>query len=86
MSQRAKTIIISIFVCVILAGVGVGLYCAWPAIKGTITGNSYYTYEDVQNAYDKGYTNGIKNEEELTTQIGYYKNEVDKYVINLSEA
>ena len=86
MSQRAKTIIISIFVCVILAGVGVGLYCAWPAIKGTITGNSYYTYEDVQNAYDKGYTNGIKNEEELTTQIGYYKNEVDKYVISLSEA
>lgn len=86
MSQRAKTIIISIFVCVILAGVGVGLYCAWPAIKGTITGNSYYTYEDVQNAYDKGYTNGIKNEEELTTQIDYYKNEVDKYVISLSEA
>ncbi len=86
MSQRTKTIIISIVVCVVLAGVGVGLYCAWPAIVGTITGNAYYTYEDVQNAYNDGYTDGIRNEEELTAQIDYYKGEVDKYAISLGEA
>ena len=86
MSQRTKTIIISIVICIVLAGVGVGLYCAWPAIVGTITGNAYYTYEDVQNAYDDGYTDGIRNEEELTAQIDYYKGEVDKYVISLGEA
>ena len=86
MSQRTKTIIISIVVCVVLAGVGVGLYCAWPAIVGTITGNAYYTYEDVQNAYDDGYTDGIRNESELTAQIDYYKAEVDKYIESLAEA
>ncbi len=86
MSQRTKTIIISIVICIVLAGVGVGLYCAWPAIVGTITGNAYYTYEDVQNAYDDGYTDGIRNESELTAQIDYYKGEVDKYVISLGEA
>ncbi len=86
MSQRTKTIIISIVVCIVLAGVGIGLYCAWPAIAGTITGNAYYTYEDVQNAYDDGYTDGIRNEEELTAQIDYYKAEVDKYIVDLKEA
>ena len=86
MSQRTKTIIISIVVCIVLAGIGVGLYCAWPAIAGTITGNAYYTYEDVQNAYNDGYTNGIRNEEELTAQIDYYKAEVDKYIVDLKEA
>ena len=86
MSQRTKTIIISIVICIVLAGVGVGLYCAWPAIVGTITGNAYYTYEDVQNAYDDGYTDGIRNESELTAQIDYYKAEVDKYIESLAEA
>ena len=86
MSQRTKTIIISIVICIVLAGVGVGLYCAWPAIVGTITGNAYYTYEDVQNAYNDGYTDGIRNEEELTAQIDYYKAEVDKYIESLAEA
>ena len=86
MSQRTKTIIVSIVVCIVLAGIGIGLYCAWPAIAGTITGNAYYTYEDVQNAYDDGYTDGIRNESELTAQIDYYKAEVDKYIASLAEA
>ncbi len=85
MSVKVKSIIVSIILCVVIAGVGIGLYCAWPAITGTITDNKYYTSEDVQNAYDEGYQDGINNENELTAQVDYYKKLTDTYYASILE-
>ncbi len=74
-----KSIFLSLLLIVVLVGIGVGGYMLWPAINGAITKNKYYTSEQVQEAYDKGYDDGINNETELNAQIEYYKSLTDEY-------
>jgi len=78
MSRLAKTII-SLISAGLVAVAGILLYVFWPAITGTINDNKYYTAEDVQNSYDKGFDDGNKSETELTAEITYYKTLVDDY-------
>ena len=78
MSRLAKTII-SLVSAGLVAVAGILLYVFWPAITGTINDNKYYTAEDVQNSYDKGFDDGNKSETELTAEITYYKTLVDEY-------
>lgn len=81
--MKAKSLIVSLILIVCFAGIGIGLYCAWPAITGTITDNKYYTSEDLQDAYDKGYDDAFKNKDELTQQVDYYKELTDTYYISI---
>lgn len=74
----------SIFAVLLIAGVGIICYIFWPAAKGTIDGSKYYTYEEMQESYDKGYADGCKSEEELTGQVAYYKQIVDDYYIQVN--
>jgi len=78
MSRLGKTII-SLISAGIVAICGILLYVFWPAITGTINKNKYYTSEDVQSSYDKGFNDGNKSETELTAEITYYKTIVDEY-------
>ena len=81
--MKAKSLIVSLILIVCFAGIGIGLYCAWPAITGTITDNKYYTSEDLQDAYDKGFDDAFKNKDELTQQVDYYKELTDTYYISI---
>lgn len=74
-----KKIIIPIVSVIIVAIAGIMLYAYWPAITGTIDGSKYYTSEDLQEAYDKGYSDGNKNETEQNAKLEYYKQLVDDY-------
>lgn len=74
-----KRIIIPIVSVIIVAIAGIMLYAYWPAITGTIDGSKYYTSEDLQEAYDKGYSDGNKNETEQNAKLEYYKQLVDDY-------
>lgn len=85
MSVKLKSLIVGIVVCLVFAGAGIGIYCAWPAITGVITDSSYYTSKDVQDAYDKGYDDAFKNKTELEAQIEYYKGLTDQYYISILE-
>ena len=78
MSKLGKTII-SLVSAGLVAVAGILLYVFWPAITGTINKNKYYTAEDVQTSYDKGFNDGNKSETELTAEITYYKTLVDEY-------
>ena len=78
MSRLGKTII-SLVSAGLVAVAGILLYVFWPAITGTINENKYYTAEDVQTSYDKGFNDGNKSETELTAEITYYKTLVDDY-------
>lgn len=81
--MKAKSLIVSLILIVCFAGIGIGLYCAWPAITGTITDSKYYTSEDLQDAYDKGYDDAFKSKDELTQQVDYYKELTDTYYISI---
>ena len=81
--MKAKSLIVSLILIICFAGIGIGLYCAWPAITGTITDSKYYTSEDLQNAYDKGFDDAFKNKDELTQQVDYYKELTDTYYISI---
>lgn len=81
--MKVKSLIISLILIVCFAGIGIGLYCAWPAITGTITDSKYYTSEDLQDAYDKGFDDAFKNKDELTQQVDYYKELTDTYYISI---
>ena len=81
--MKVKSLIISLILIVCFAGIGIGLYCAWPAITGTITDSKYYTGEDLQDAYDKGFDDAFKNKDELTQQVDYYKELTDTYYISI---
>lgn len=77
--MKVKNFIITIVLCLVLVGAGVGVYCAWPAIVATIRGNAYYSAEDVDKAYNDGFEAGNNNKDELTAQVDYYKGLVDEY-------
>ena len=85
MNTKLKAFIVSILVAAILAGVGVAIYCSWNAIVGTINKSKYYTSEDIQGAYDKGYDDGISNETELNAKIQYFSELVDSYYLTITE-
>lgn len=81
--MKVKSLIVSLVLIVCFAGIGIGLYCAWPAITGTITDSKYYTGEDLQEAYDKGFEDAFKNKDELTQQVDYYKELTDTYYTSI---
>lgn len=83
--MKIKVFIFSIILALIIAALGIGIYCAWPAIVGTINDSKYYSSEDLQASYDDGYNDGIRNEEELTGQVAYYKEIVDSYYESILE-
>ena len=72
-------ILVSIIGVLVIGFVGILLYIYWPAITGTVNGSKYYTAEDVQEAYDKGYNDGNTSEKELNEKLAYYKSLVDDY-------
>lgn len=83
MGRLGKTLV-SVGSILIVAVVGILIYCYWPAITGTVNNNKYYTQEDVQKAYDDGYADGNKSESELTTKYEYYKSLVDDYYVQVT--
>ena len=83
MSRLGKALI-SVGSLLIVAVVGILIYCYWPAITGTVNNNKYYTQEDVQKAYDDGFSDGNKSETELNAKYEYYKTLVDDYYIQVT--
>lgn len=82
--MKLKATIISLLSVLLIAAVGIGIYCAMPAIVGTIDGSRYYTAEELQQSYDQGYADGAKSETELLGQVQYYRDLVDEYYINVN--
>lgn len=83
MSRLGKTLV-SVGSLLIVAVVGILVYCYCPAITGTVNNNKYYTQEDVQKAYDDGFSDGNKSETELNAKYEYYKTLVDDYYIQVT--
>lgn len=82
--MKLKATIISLLSVLLIAAVGIGIYCTMPAIIGTIDGSRYYTAEELQQSYDRGYADGAKSETELLGQLQYYRDLVDEYYINVN--
>lgn len=82
--MKLKATIISLVSVLLIAAVGIGIYCTMPAIVGTIDGSRYYTAEELQQSYEQGYANGAKSETELLGQAQYYRDLVDEYYINVN--
>lgn len=82
--MKLKATIISLVSIFVVGVIAVLLYCYWPAIKGTVDDSKYYTADDLQESYDKGYDDGCKSETELTGQVKYYKGLVDEYYIQVN--
>lgn len=82
--MKIKATIISLISILIIGLTAILLYCFWPAIKGTVNNSKYYTQEELQESYDKGYKDGCKSETELTGQVKYYKGLVDEYYIQVN--
>ena len=78
MSRLGKTII-SLVSAGLVAISGIMLYVFWPAITGTINKEKYYTAEEIQHSYDKGFDDGNVSQTELTAEVSYYKTLVDEY-------
>ena len=78
-------ILVSIIGVLVIGFVGILLYIYWPAITGTVNGSKYYTAEEVQEAYDEGYEDALKNKNELTEQVNYYKELTDSYYSTILE-
>ena len=82
MNKKAMAIAISVVLLVLtVAGVLFGIY--WEPIQNAINGTVTYTYEDVQNAYNQGYDEGVSNEASLLKQIEDFKNQVEQLQIDL---
>lgn len=82
--MKLKATIISLISVFIIGLTAILLYCFWPAIKGTVDNSKYYTQEELQESYDKGFEDGCKTETELTGQVKYYKDLVDEYYIQVN--
>ncbi len=82
--MKLKAALISLLSVLLIAAVGIGIYCAMPAIIGTIDGSRYYTAEELQQSYDQGYADGAKSETELLGQVQYYRDLVDEYYLNVN--
>lgn len=82
--MNLKATIISLVSVFVVGLTAILLYCFWPAIKGTVDNSKYYTQEEIQESYDKGFEDGCKTETELTGQVNYYKGLVDEYYIQVN--
>lgn len=82
--MKLKATIVSLISVFVVGLTAILLYCFWPAIKGTVDNSKYYTQEELQESYDKGYNDGCKTETELTGQVKYYKSLVDEYYIQVN--
>ena len=82
--MNLKATIISLISIFIVGLTAVLLYCFWPAIKGSVDNSKYYTQEELQESYDKGFKDGCKTETELLGQVQYYKDLVDEYYIQVN--
>lgn len=65
-----------IAIAVIVLALVVCIYLFWPAITGAINGNKYYTANDVQNAYNQGYDNGVGDKSQYEQLINSYKEKI----------
>lgn len=83
MNTLTKTLL-SIGAVLLAGAVGIMIYCFWPSVKGTIDESKYYSAEEAQEFYDKGYNDGCKSETELIGQVDYYKGIVDDYYIEVN--
>ena len=83
MNTLTKTLL-SIGAVLLAGAVGIMIYCFWPSVKGTIDESKYYSAEEAQEFYDKGYNDGCKSETELIGQVDYYKGIVDEYYIQVN--
>lgn len=85
MSKQTKVIIgvasFSVFAIII----GVVLYIFWPAIIGTINDSAYYTAEDLQQAYDKGFNDANFEKEEFLNQIDGYTVIISEYELTIKQ-
>ncbi len=82
--MKLKATIISLISVLLIAVVGIGIYCSLPAIIGTIDGSRYYTADELQESYNQGYGDGSKSETELLGQVQYYRDLVDEYYLNVN--
>lgn len=69
------TIGIMLIVCAVA---GLMVYCFYPAMISTINENKYYTYEQYEENYQNGFNDGVKNFQELTSQIDSYKDMINE--------
>ena len=81
--MKLKYLIVSAIILAIVAVTGILLYSYWPAITGTIKNSKYYTSEELQESYDKGFNDGCNNFDELTGQVDYYKELTDVYYLEI---
>lgn len=72
-----KKIIISIVSVLILSIVGCFIGINWNSIKTLLSGSKIYTYEQIQDSYDKGYKDANTNETSYLEQLDYYRNLVE---------
>jgi len=72
-----KKIIISIVSVLILSIVGCFIGINWNSIKTLLSGSKIYTYEQIQDSYDKGYKDANTNETNYLEQLDYYRNLVE---------
>ena len=85
MNKALKVSLIAICCLAVLAAVIVPLALNWNAITGTIKGEAYYTYENVQEAYIKGFDEGSENLNEFKTQLDDIRNQLDLKTKTISE-
>lgn len=76
--MKAKSIIIICIILAVCTVLGVMVYLFYPAMIATINGNKYYTNEQYEENYQKGFDDGVKNFEELTAQIDNYKDMINE--------
>ena len=72
-----KKIIISVVSVLILSIVGCFIGINWNFIKTLLSGSKIYTYEQIQDSYDKGYKDANTNETNYLEQLDYYRNLVE---------
>lgn len=83
--MSARSWIISIISVLAIAIAGICLYIFWPAITGTVKGSKYYTAEEIQQSYDKGFNDGNESKTEMQERIDYYTDLVDQYYLEVED-
>ena len=81
MSNTVKSIIL---ICCFVA-VGVIGYMFYPLVFETIMGNKYYTSQEAQEMYDKGFNDGNNNRTELEEKNTYFETLVNEYYSKIDD-
>ncbi len=72
MDLSKKIIIAIVSVCVVvIAGVFIGVN--WNSLSVLFSGTKIYTYEQIEESYDKGYNDANTNEKQYLEQLNYFK-------------